>query len=277
MKRPILLDGAMGTTLNGRGLQKGTFPEEVNITHPAAVVETHRLYVEAGSKIIYTCTFGVNGLKAKRSNYAVGEGIKAAVAYARAACAAVTRVALDIGSLGELLEPYGELDRERAHELFCEIARAGGGADLAVIETMSDLREALTALEAVKSVFDKPVFVTMTFRAGGRTLMGDSPAEIVRELSAAGADALGLNCSLGPREALPIVCEIRELSALPVAVKPNAGMPDPKTGLYRLGPEEFAELMLPVFELGIDYAGGCCGTEPGHIAALSGLLMNRPY
>jgi 5-methyltetrahydrofolate--homocysteine methyltransferase len=102
--------------------------------------------------------------------------------------------------------------------------------------------------------------------------MGNTPAEVVRELSAAGADALGLNCSLGPREALPIAREIRDLSALPVIVKPNAGMPDPKTGLYRLGPDDFAELMMPILELGVDYAGGCCGTEPGHIAALSRLL-----
>ncbi len=262
----------MGTTLRKRGLHTGLFPEEVNITHPADVTDVHRQYVEAGSGVIYTCTFGVNGLKAKRSKYTVCELIKAAVSNARAACGNCTQVALDIGSLGEFIEPYGDMACEEAASLFREIALAGTGADLAVIETITDLHEALIALEAVKSVFEKPVFITMSFQANGRTLMGNTPEEIVRELTAAGADAVGLNCSLGPREACPIVRKIRECSVLPVAVKPNAGMPDPNTGLYRVGAEEFAELMAPIVELGIDYIGGCCGSDPSYIAALSKII-----
>lgn len=262
----------MGTTLRKRGLHTSLFPEEVNITHPADVTDVHRRYVEAGSGVIYTCTVGVNGLRAKRSKYTVDEVIKAAIQNAGAACTADTQVALDIGSLGELIEPYGDMSIDQARSLFREIALAGTGADLAVIETITDLHEALIALEAVKSVFDKPVFVTMSFQANGRTLMGNTPEEIVRELTAAGADAVGLNCSLGPKEAYPIVRKIKECSVLPIAVKPNAGMPDPKTGLYNVGADEFAELISPILELGVDYIGGCCGSDPSYISALARIL-----
>jgi 5-methyltetrahydrofolate--homocysteine methyltransferase len=159
----------MGTTLNSWGLHRGPFLEEVNLTHPDQVTDVHRLYLEAGSAIIYACTFGANGLKAAKSRHTVAQVVRAAVENARAACLSKpgSKVALDIGSLGELLEPYGELGAERAGALFREIAEAGAGADMTVIETVSDLNEALIALEAVKSVSDKPVFVTMTFAAAG--------------------------------------------------------------------------------------------------------------
>ena len=274
MKKITLLDGALGSTLAKQGLHQGAFPEAVNITHPEAVTAIQKRYIQAGSKIIYTCTFGGNGLTAGKSTYTVTEVVKAAVKNALAAREknSAVKVALDIGPLGVMLEPYGDFSEDSARELFREIISAGEGTDLTIIETMSDLNEALIAMEEVRKINNKPIFVTMTFGAVGRTLMGNTVKEIVESLTAAGAAAIGLNCSLGPKEALPTIKELVSISTLPVIAKPNAGMPDPKTGLYRLSPDEFAEHMLPIAELGVDYMGGCCGTDPDYIAALSKLL-----
>lgn len=275
MNNITLLDGAMGTELIKSGIELGKFTDGVNLTHPQAVTDIHRNYVDAGSKIIYACTFGCNPGKAENSGYDLHRLIGAALENARAACNADTRVALDIGTLGRMLEPYGEMSAAAAREMFRETARAGRGADLAVIETMWDINEAIIALEAVKEAAGIPVFVTMTFQQGGRTMSGCTPAEMARELTAAGADAVGINCSLGPEDTLPLMRQLAECCTLPLIAKPNAGMPDPKTGSYRTGPEEFARLMLPIAELGVSYMGGCCGTTPAHIRALKSILEGR--
>lgn len=265
-----LLDGAMGTQLIRRGLTPGLFPEAVNLTDPAVVRAIHRDYLEAGSQIIYACTFGVNGRKAR--GYSVGETVAAALGNARAAVADSGReaaVGLDVGQLGELLEPYGDLTEAEARALYREVLEAGRGADLVALETYFDLPEAVLAVETAKAVLDKPVFVTMTFQAGGRTLTGCTPAEMAAALADAGADAIGLNCSLGPVEALPILRTLRDATDLPLIAKPNAGMPDPKTGGYSLGAADFAAQMAPVLALGVAYAGGCCGTDPDYIRELA--------
>lgn len=270
MNKLCLLDGAMGTELMKRGVSLPKFNEEVNLTGPETVRAIHRDYVEAGSGLIYACTFGCNPVKARGAD--VASVIAAALDNARAAAGPEVRVALDTGPLGRLLEPYGDLEEEEAREAYRAVFAAGAGADLVVLETFFDLSEVLLALEEAKETLpDKPCFVTMTFQTGGRTLTGVTVEEMARELSAAGADAVGLNCSLGPREALPLAARLREATDKPLIVKPNAGMPDPATGAYPLSAEAFAQAMAPILELGVDYAGGCCGTDPDYIRMLARL------
>lgn len=277
MKKARLLDGAMGTELMKAGIQPGSFSEEVNLLHPQAVRDIHRAYAQAGSDLLYSCTFGANALKSRGAD--VSAVVRAALENVQSVCAEFAperqvEALLDVGMLGTLLEPYGELSEERARALYKEIFLAGEAARRIVLETYFDLNEALLALETAKSLFpEKPVFVTMTFQQGGRTLTGVDVPLMVRELEAAGADALGINCSLGPVEALPLARLLRDFSRLPVIVKPNAGMPDPKTGAYPMNPEAFAEAMLPIVELGADYVGGCCGTSPAHIRELAKVIQ----
>jgi len=267
---PKVLDGAAGTLLRSLGAPGGRFPEEVNLTRPELVREVHKRYIEAGSEIIYTCTFGASELKTGVAD--ISGVIEAAVENAHIAADGRVRVALDIGPLGALLQPLGPLSSDKAAEQFSHIARAGREADLAVIETMIDLAEALIALRSVKAETGLPVFVTLTFGKEGRTLMGNSPEEAAEALKEAGADAIGLNCSFGPDEALPVVERFLACTSLPVIVKPNAGLPDPKTNLYPLSPDEFAQKMFRFKEMGAAFLGGCCGTTPEHIAALSSAL-----
>ena len=270
MEKLYLLDGAMGTELMKRGIVTPRFPEQVNLTDPAAVQAIHRDYIEAGSRLIYACTFGANPVKARGE--AAAPVIGAALANARAAAGDDVRVALDVGPLGQLLEPYGDLSEEEAKSAFREVFSAGGEADLVVLETFFDLTELLLALEAAQEVLPgKPVFATMTFQQNGRTLTGVTVEEMARALAEAGAAAVGLNCSLGPVEALPLAKALREATDKPLIVKPNAGMPDPATGAYPMDAAAFAAAMAPILQLGVQYAGGCCGTDPDYIRALSRL------
>ena len=267
MEKLTLLDGAMGTELMKRGLRLGAFPEQVNLTDPEAVQAIHRAYIDAGSELIYACTFGANPLKARGAD--VRPVIEAALRNARIAAGDRARTALDVGPLGQLLEPYGDLPGKKARDAFRQVFEAGRTAELIVLETFFDLSEALLALETAKALLPEvPCFVTMTFQASGKTLTGVTPGEAARELTAAGADAVGLNCSLGPGEALPMVKEIRDHTALPLIVKPNAGIPDPATGVYPLSAEAFAAAMEPIRAEGAAYIGGCCGTDPGYIREL---------
>ncbi len=273
----VLLDGAMGTVLQQKGLPPGGKPELLALTDPALLLSVHREYVAAGSQIIYANTFGASAPKLARTGHTVGEVVPAAVAIAKKAAGQDAAVALDIGPLGELLEPMGTLTFERAYGYFREIAVAGAaaGADLAVIETMTDLYEAKAALLAVKENTSLPMFVTMSFEDSGRTFTGCTVASMARTLEGLGADAIGLNCSLGPDLLAPLLKELCENTRLPVIAKPNAGLPDPATGLYDMGPEAFAAALAPCLDAGVTIFGGCCGTSPAYIRALRKALAGK--
>lgn len=274
----VLLDGAMGTVLQQRGLPPGGCPELLNLTRPELLEEIHRDYIAAGSQVIYANTFGANALKLAHTGKSVDEVVSAAVAIAkRAAAGTGVKVALDMGPLGTLLEPMGSLTFEEAYELFKELALAGvrAGADLAVIETMTDLYEAKAALLAVKENTHLPVFVTMSFEGDGRTFTGCTVASMARTLEGLGADAIGLNCSLGPDKLAPLLKELCANTRLPVIAKPNAGLPDPVDGHYDMDPEAFAAALLPCVEAGVSIVGGCCGTSPEYIRRLRAALEGK--
>ena len=277
-KLPVLLDGAMGTMLQRSGMKPGTIPETLNITDPETVAAVHRAYIRAGSGAVYANTFGANSLKLKHSGYTAAEVIAAGVRIAKE-CAAETGAltGLDVGPLGVMVEPLGSLPFEEAVELYKEMMRAGAeaGADLIAIETMSDLTETRAAVLAAKEETDLPVLVTMSFDETGRTFTGCTPASMARTLEGLGADAVGVNCSLGPAEMVPIVREIRENTRLPVIAKPNAGLPDPVTGEYGVDAEAFARAMRELAEAGAEIRGGCCGTDPAYIAALARMEFPR--
>ncbi len=274
----LILDGAMGTELQKRGLKPGGVPELLNLTDPELLKGVYRDYAAAGSQVVYANTFGANGLKLARTGYSPSEVIKAAVSVAREAVSETgTLVALDVGPLGELLEPMGSLPFEKAYGYFREMAEAGAaaGADLAVVETMTDLQEARAALLAVKESTDLPVFVTMSFDETGRTFTGCTVASMARTLEGLGADAVGLNCSLGPDKLAPLLKELCENTRLPVIAKPNAGLPDPVDGHYDMGPAAFVEALLPCLDAGVTIVGGCCGTSPEYIRQLRAALEGR--
>ncbi len=269
--RFLLLDGGMGTQLQAKGLPLGGVPELWNIERPADITAVHRAYVEAGSQVVYTNTFGCNRLKMERTGHTVKELIEAAVACARAA--GPEYVALDIGPIGHMLEPTGTLRFEEAYDIFREQIEAGQDADLIVFETMSDLLEVRAGLLAAREHGGgRPVLVTMSFEENGRTFIGCSVASMALTLEGLGADAIGVNCSLGPEELVPIVQELCRWTTLPVIVKPNAGLPDPVTNTYHFTPERFGACIRPFVEMGAVVFGGCCGTTPDHIRALRDTL-----
>ena len=269
-----LFDGGMGSMLQRAGLTAGESPERLNLTAPEVVEGIHRAYVQAGADIITANTFGASRRK-------LGEDpapyIAAGIALAKRAGAAYT--ALDIGPLGGMLEPFGEMSFDEAYGMFAEIAEAGAeaGADLVLVETMSDLLEAKAALLAVRERTDLPVFVTMTFGEDGRTFLGTDPAAAAVTLTALGADVIGLNCSMGPRQLRDALGEILRCTHLPVMIQPNAGLPRLVDGqtVYDVGPEEFALCAQAFLEDGAAILGGCCGTTPEHIRALRPLLAGR--
>ena len=276
-KKLTFLDGAMGTMLQRAGLQPGELPELVALNKPDMLTAIHRQYIEAGSDIVYANTFGANRRKLQKLGVSVEEVVMASIAAAKKACedssariAPGARVALDVGPLGELLEPLGTLPFEAAVDMFAEIVRAGvkAGADCIVIETMTDLQEARAALIAAKENSDLPVLVTMSFDESGRTFTGCTAASMAATLTGLGADAIGVNCSLGPKQLLPILREICANTHLPVIAKPNAGLPDPVDGHYDLSPADFAEAMAEAVAAGVSVIGGCCGTNPDYIRAL---------
>ena len=265
------LDGAMGTMLQQAGMQPGDVPELLALTKPEMLTAIHRQYIEAGADVVYANTFGANRRKLEKLGVTVEEVVIAAIHAAKKACEGTNaKVALDIGPLGELLEPLGSLPFEAAVDMFAELVRAGvkAGADLIAIETMTDLQGARAALIAAKENSDLPVIVTMSFEETGRTFTGCTAASMAATLTGLGADAIGVNCSLGPAQLLPILKEIGEISPLPIIAKPNAGLPDPVDGHYDLTPEAFAEAMAAIVEAGVSVVGGCCGTNPEYIRAL---------
>ncbi len=266
--RFIFLDGGMGTMLQNAGVQSGRYPELINLTDPEPVMNVHRLYAEAGADVVYANTFGANRHKLAGSGHTVEEIVSAGVENARRAVGGKSLVALDIGPIGQLLEPSGTLSFEEAYDCFREVVEAGRDADIIVIETMTDLYEVKAAVLAAKENSDKPVLVTMTFEENMRTFTGVSPECMVALLEGLGADALGVNCSLGPEELFPVLDKLCSLTTLPVIAKPNAGLPDPVTNQYSVGPEDFAASAVKLAQSGVTIFGGCCGTTPEHISAM---------
>lgn len=264
----VFLDGGMGTMLQALGIETEHVPEMLNLTDSASIMKIHRMYAESGSDIVYANTFGANRFKLRRCGHSVEEVVSAGVKNAREAVGGKALTALDIGPLGQLLEPSGSLSFENAYDCFREIVLAGRDADVIVIETMTDLCETKAALLAAKENSDKPVLVTMTFEENMRTFTGVSPDAMSAVLTGLGADAIGVNCSLSPAELLPVLEKICVDTPLPVIAKPNAGLPDPSTGLFNVSPEDFASSALSLAEAGVSILGGCCGTTPGHIKAL---------
>lgn len=272
----ILLDGAMGSVLQKHGLKLGGIPEELNFTQPELIRSIHKSYIEAGAQCVYANTFGANRHKLQGSKYTVEQIVKQGIAIAREAAAGTdVLVALDIGSLGRMLRPTGDMPADEAYDMFREIMLAGREADLIAIETMTDLMEIKTALLAAKENTDLPVMCTMSFEQNMRTFTGCSAAAMALTLSSLGADAVGMNCSLGPADALPIVEEILKWSSVPVVVRPNAGLPDPATNLYNTTPEEYAQVMEQIAAKGVKLLGGCCGTDPDYIREVGRRLAGK--
>lgn len=270
-----ILDGGMGTMLQARGLKPGEMPELFAFDHPEVIESVHRAYIDAGADIIYANTFGANRKKLKGKDKSAAEAVKHALKLAHHASMGRAKIALDIGPIGELLEPNGYLSFEEAYDIFQEMIEAGtdAGADLIVFETMSDLMEVKAGVLAAKEHSNLPVFVTMSFEADGRTFTGCCAGSFALTMEALGVDALGINCSLGPDEILPIAKEIRCYTDLPLIIKANAGLPDPITNQYHLDAESFAQKMRAYEEIGVHYVGGCCGTNPDFIRALSKLNL----
>ncbi len=284
-----LFDGAMGTMLQSRGMPAGALPEALNLTHPDLIRAIHAEYVAAGADVITANTFGANARKLREAgaDFTVADTVSAAVNLARAAGAKA--VALDIGPTGALLKPLGTMPFDEAYALFAEVVEAGvaAGADLVLIETMSDLLEAKAALLAAREHSSLPVITTMTFAADGRTFLGTDPRTAAVTLSALGADAIGLNCSLGPTEAAPLVREILDYATVPVMVQPNAGLPRIETcgcdacvsehTVYDVTPAEFVAACADLAAAGVTIFGGCCGTNPDFIRGLRAMLdATRP-
>ncbi|MDO5389146.1 MAG: homocysteine S-methyltransferase family protein, partial [Clostridia bacterium] len=263
----IILDGAMGTMLQAQGLEVGGIPEVLNITEPNKLINIHKSYINAGSDIVYANTFGANRYKMAESGYTVTELIEAAVKNAKKACMGTNALtALDIGPIGQLLEPTGTLSFEEAYDIFKEEIIAGKDADIIVFETMTDIYEVKAGVLAAKENSNKPIIVTMTFEENMRTFTGCSIPSMALTLEGLGVDAIGVNCSLGPKELLPIIEELSKWTNLPIVVKPNAGLPDPITNEYNVSPDEFAGYILDMNKFGIRVVGGCCGTDPQFIA-----------
>ena len=274
LKNNILyLDGGMGTLLQSEGLKAGELPEDWNISHPEVITDIHRRYYKAGSNVVNTNTFGANSLKFSESE--LEDIVKAAIKNAKEAQTGAKPewVALDIGPLGKLLKPYGDLDFEDAVEIFAKTVRLGAkyGADLVFIETMNDSYETKAALLAAKENCDLPVFVSNAYGEDGKLMTGATPAAMVAMLGGMGADAIGVNCSLGPKALAPVVEEYLKYASVPVILKPNAGLPKSENGktVYDITPQEFAAEVCSLIQKGVLIAGGCCGTTPEHISLLT--------
>ena len=277
----LVLDGGMGTLLQAAGLPVGELPERWNMTHPEVVRRIHRDYLEAGSNVISTNTFGANILKMSRDE--LEQVICAAVENARAAIRGLDGeryVALDIGPTGKLLKPYGDLDFEDAVSVFAETVRigVGCGVDLIFIETMNDSYETKAALLAAKENSDLPIFVSNAYGSDGRLMTGASAAAMVAMLEGMGADAIGANCSLGPRQLVGVAEELLRYATVPVLLKPNAGLPAVKDGatVYDVDAEEFGRELSELVARGVRIVGGCCGTTPEYIRAVAASLPERP-
>lgn len=273
----VFFDGGMGTMIQPY-MQLGELPELLNITMPEVITGVHKAYLDAGSDVVETNTLNANGPKLKRIGKTVDEVITAAVKNARTAIeqAGHGYAALSMGPTGIMLEPLGDLSFDEAVDIYAEMAAAGekAGADLIIIETVSDLHEIKAAIYGAKKATKLPVAVTMTFEASGRTLTGADILTSVVTLEALGADIVGMNCGLGPDQMCALVPKLTAAATVPVLINPNAGLPKRVDGqnVYTVGPEEFANDALKLAQAGARLLGGCCGTTPAHIEALRALL-----
>lgn len=277
----VCLDGGMGTLLQQKGLKPGEYPEMWNIEHPERIIDIHRAYFDAGSNVVCTNTFGANSLKFDQAK--LEEIIKSAIANVnRAKELSQSKkpkfTALDIGPTGKLLKPLGNLDFEEAVSIFANTVKLGKkyGADLVIIETMNDSYETKAALLAVKENSDLPVIVSNAYSQDGKLMTGATPSAMVALLEGMGADALGANCSLGPRQLTGVAKELLKKASVPVILKPNAGLPRTVDGqtVFDVEKEEFAAELALLIEKGLRVVGGCCGTTPEYIKALSDKISN---
>ena len=290
----VYFDGGMGSLLQERGLAPGELPETWNLLHPEVLVEIHRAYLEAGANIMTTNTFGANRLKyPEGGQWAMEELVRAAVENAAEArrqyeenCRREGRqcqpsfIALDLGPTGKLLKPYGDLEFEAAVALYQEVVKTGAeaGADLILIETMSDSLEVKAAVLAAKENCSLPVFATMAFDEKGKLLTGGDVESVTALLEGLRVDALGLNCGLGPEQMAPIAQRFMKVSSTPVIVNPNAGLPrsEGSRTVYDINSDQFARKMREIAEMGVFMMGGCCGTTPEHIRKLKAACDDLP-
>ncbi len=271
-KRMLFLDGGMGTLLQERGLQSGELPETWNLSHAEAVIDIHKAYLETGADIILANTFGANSLKFEDD---LEEIVTAGIVNAKCAVAESGKdafVALDMGPTGKLLKPMGTLDFEDAVRIYKQVAEAGekAGADLIVIETMSDTYELKAAVLGAKEATDLPVIATVIFGENEKMLTGATPEAVVALLEGLRVDAIGMNCGLGPKQMKPIFAQMAACASVPLVISPNAGLPRTENGrtVFDVTSEEFAADMAELAGMGAWILGGCCGTTPAHIKAM---------
>lgn len=262
-------DGGMGSMLN---LRPGELPEKLNISDPDRVYRVHKAYADAGADIITANTFGANRLKYDNCDELVKAGVTLAKKTGK-------KVALDLGPTGKLLKPMGDLDFEECVSIYADVVNAGKeDADIVLIETMGDTYEIKAAMLAAKENCDLPVFVSMIFDEKGRLLTGADVKTACAVVEGLGADVIGFNCGLGPKQMIPLVEELEKYTSTPIMVNPNAGLPESVNGetVYNVDPDEFSDLMAQIADLGVSYLGGCCGTTPAHIKALIEKTKNIP-
>lgn len=273
-KDVLIFDGGFGSQLQERGMKAGEIPEYYNIDHPEIIIDIHQKYLEAGADFITTNTFGANPLKLEQHQYSYQEVVLKAVENAKIAKAAVDRecyIAFDIGPIGKLMEPMGTLTFDDVYQSVQQMVElVKDDVDVILLETMSDIYEIKASVLAIKECCDLPIFATMTFEANQRSLSGCDPLTMVNVLEGLKVDALGMNCSLGPKEMSPIILSLLEMTSLPIIVQPNAGLPvliDGKT-TYQMNENDFVKQALPLVEKGVAIIGGCCGTNPEFIKLL---------
>ena len=270
-------DGAMGTMLQSRGLKLREVPEILNLTNPDLIKSVHLEYKNAGADFITANTFGANKFKLSESNYSVNDVITAGAKIAREAAGSNSYVALDIGATGRVMAPNGDTSFNEIYDCVAEMVNAGKNfCDVILLETFTDLYELKAAILAARENSDLPIFATMSFEESGRTFFGTSIEAMTYTLEGLGIDALGVNCSLGPSQLLPLVEKICSISHIPVMVQPNAGLPKMIDGHshYDVGADEFAKISVEFAKMGVSILGGCCGTTPEHISKMKNSLQN---
>ena len=274
----LFLDGAMGTMLQQAGLPLGQMPETLNLSNPQKILAVHQAFVAAGSDLVLTCTFGANRKKLAGTGCSVAEVVTAAVRNAKASGAPF--IGLDVGPIGELLQPTGSLSFDEAYDIFAEMIDAcEEQVDVIYIETMTDLLECKAALLAAKEHSSLPVFCTMSFEENHRTFLGVPPEAAALTLEGLGADAIGINCSLGPVQIFPIAQKMAAYASIPLIIKPNAGLPRVEHGVfcYDITPEEFAQSLRSYADIGFTIFGGCCGTTPDYIRRTKAALADVSF